>query len=120
MSAFPLVANLQSAFPLVRREPQGRLYILRIQQEVARHYNIPLLEMKSARSSIVLARPRQVAMWLARRLTRQSTPEIGRRFGGRDHTTVLHAVKKIDALRALDDDIRDETDVLRATLKAAA
>jgi chromosomal replication initiator protein len=65
---------------------------------VAKHYNVTRLDMKSARRTANVVRPRHVAMYFARNLTLKSLPHIGRCFGGRDHTTVLHAVRKIDGL----------------------
>jgi len=76
--------------------------ILRIQQRVAEAYAIPLIEMTSQRRSRIVARPRQVAMYLAKTLTPRSLAEIGRRFGGRDHTTVIHAVRQIEKLMMAD------------------
>ncbi|MBT3703340.1 MAG: chromosomal replication initiator protein DnaA, partial [Alphaproteobacteria bacterium] len=65
-----------------------------------------------------VARPRQVAMYLAKQLTSRSLPEIGRKFGGRDHTTVMHAVKKIDELRQDDNILSEDIDLLRRMLEA--
>jgi len=80
-----------------------------IQKAVAEHFNLRLSDMLSQRRSRNIARPRQVAMYLAKQLTERSLPEIGRKFSGRDHTTVMHAIKKIEELRcsdsALDEDI---------------
>ena len=91
--------------PLVRR-----ILIAEIQYRVARYYDLPVIEMKSSRRSHSVAHPRQVAMYLARHLTLRSLPEIGRRFGGRDHTTLIHAIKPSARRRAegpdLDADIR--------------
>lgn len=70
-----------------------------IQRAVAHHFRVPLFEMKSERRSRDVARPRQVAMYLCRELTRKSMPNIGHHFGNRDHTTVLHACRQIDKLR---------------------
>jgi chromosomal replication initiator protein len=92
------------------RASQRRVSIDEIQRKVCDHYRIRQSEMGSARRAREVARPRQVAMYLAKQLTQRSLPEIGRRFGGRDHTTVIHAVKTIEALRArdaeLDADVR--------------
>jgi len=77
-----------------------------IQNIVAAHYNLNIHEMLSARRSRSLARPRQIAMYLAKQYTTNSLPEIGRKFTNRDHTTVIHAVKKIDELIKKDDEIR--------------
>ena len=94
----------------VLRANQRRISIDEIQTQVAEHYRIRKAEMTSARRAREVARPRQVAMYLSKQLTPKSLPDIGRRFGGRDHTTVIHAVKQIEKLRAadaeLDADIR--------------
>ena len=80
-----------------------------------RKFKIRQAEMVSARRARAVARPRQIAMYLAKQLTPRSLPEIGRRFGGRDHTTVIHAVKQIEKLRAADSEI--DADV-RALMRA--
>jgi chromosomal replication initiator protein len=94
----------------VLRANQRRISIDEIQTQVAEHYRIRKAEMTSARRAREVARPRQVAMYLSKQLTPKSLPDIGRRFGGRDHTTVIHAVRQIEKLRAsdaeLDADIR--------------
>ena len=94
----------------ILRAHDRRVTIEEIQRKVAEHYNIRLTDMSSARRARNVARPRQVAMYLSKQLTPRSLPEIGRRFGGRDHTTVIHAVKQIEKLRAqdaeLDADVR--------------
>ena len=82
------------------RANDRRVTIDEIQKRVAEHFNIKLAEMTSARRARAVARPRQVAMYLAKQLTTRSLPEIGRKFGGRDHTTVMHAVRKIEELIA--------------------
>ena len=84
------------------RAHEKKVTIDEIQRKVAEYYAIKLSDMMSARRAREVARPRQVAMYLAKKLTPRSLPEIGRRFGGRDHTTVMHAVKRIDELRAVD------------------
>ena len=73
--------------------------------------------MYSARRSRAIARPRQIAMWLSKQLTQRSLPEIGRKFGGRDHTTVMHAVKKIEELRASDRHFDEDVDMLKRMLE---
>jgi chromosomal replication initiator protein len=88
-----------------------------IQKRVAEHYHIKLSEMHSARRSRAVARPRQVAMYLAKQLTARSLPEIGRKFGGRDHTTVMHAVKKVDELRQSDHTFAEDVELLRRMLE---
>ena len=77
-----------------------------IQNLVATHFNLNLQEMLSPRRSRALARPRQIAMYLAKQHTTNSLPDIGRKFSNRDHTTVIHAVKKIDELIKKDNEIR--------------
>ena len=77
-----------------------------IQNLVASYFNLNLQEMLSARRSRILARPRQIAMYLAKQHTSNSLPDIGRKFSNRDHTTVIHAVKKIDELIKKDNEIR--------------
>ena len=74
----------------------------KIQKAVAEHYGLKQADLISERRARAVARPRQVAMWLAKQITTRSLPDIGRRFGGRDHTTVLHAVRRIEALKAED------------------
>lgn len=86
----------------VLRAHEKKVTIDEIQRKVAEYYTVKLSDMMSARRAREVARPRQVAMYLAKKLTPRSLPEIGRRFGGRDHTTVMHAVKRIDELRAAD------------------
>lgn len=99
------------------RANDRRVTIDEIQRKVAEFYNIRLSDMLSARRARAVARPRQVAMYLAKQLTTRSLPEIGRKFGGRDHTTVMHAVRKIDELRESDVSLCDEVDTLRRMLE---
>jgi len=87
------------------RAGRRRVTIDEIQKRVSDHFKIRQAEMVSARRARVVARPRQIAMYLSKQLTPRSLPEIGRRFGGRDHTTVIHAVKQIEKLRAADTEI---------------
>ena len=87
------------------RAHEKKVTIDDIQRKVAEYYGLKLGDMLSARRAVEVARPRQVAMYLAKKLTPRSLPEIGRRFGGRDHTTVMHAVKRIDELRAKDPEL---------------
>ena len=91
---------------------QRRITIDDIQKCVSEHYAIKPSEMSSARRSRVVARPRQVAMYLAKQLTSRSLPEIGRKFGGRDHTTVMHAIKKIEELKQSDTMLNKDVDLL--------
>ena len=98
------------------RSHDRRITIDEIQRKVAEHYNIRLADMHSARRSRNVARPRQVAMYLAKQLTARSLPEIGRKFGGRDHTTVMHAVRKIEELTTDDPSMAQDVDVIRRAL----
>jgi len=88
----------------------------KIQNTVSNFFNIPLAEMLSQRRSRPLARPRQIAMYLAKKMTTRSLPEIGRRFSNRDHTTVIHAVKTITRLSDKDDEMKKNIDQLRILL----
>ncbi len=99
------------------RAHDRRVTIEEIQKRVAEHFNIRMADMHSARRARAVARPRQVAMYLAKQLTSRSLPEIGRKFGGRDHTTVMHAVKKIDELRQSDAGFSEDVDLLRRMLE---
>jgi len=95
-----------------------RISIEEIQKRVAEYFNIKLAEMSSARRSRQVARPRQVAMYLAKQLTSRSLPEIGRKFGGRDHTTVMHAVKKVEELAVSDQNFAEDVELLRRMLQS--
>ena len=100
------------------RANERQVTIDEIQKKVAEHFNIKMAEMTSSRRSRIVARPRQVAMYLAKQLTSRSLPEIGRKFGGRDHTTVMHAVKKIDELIAGDRAFAEDVELLRRMLQS--
>ena len=89
----------------VLRGSQRRITIDEIQRAVSTHFELKPLELVSARRARVVARPRQIAMYLAKRLTTRSLPEIGRKFGGRDHSTVIHAVRRIEELRDSDREV---------------
>jgi len=100
------------------RASQRRVTIDDIQRKVADYYNLRLSDLLSARRSRTIARPRQVAMYLSKILTTRSLPEIGRKFGGRDHTTVIHAVKRIEGLKDSDAAIQEEVDLLTRSLES--
>jgi|TARA_B100000315_G_scaffold207287_1_gene202020 chromosomal replication initiator protein len=100
------------------RANDRRVTIDDIQKRVAEHFNIRLADMYSERRARAVARPRQVAMYLAKQLTTRSLPEIGRKFGGRDHTTVMYAVKKITELKESDGTLAEDIDLLRRMLEA--
>jgi chromosomal replication initiator protein len=94
------------------REPR-RIRIEEIQKVVASHYNVSKHDLLSARRTRAIVRPRQIAMYLAKTMTPRSFPEIGKRFGGRDHTTVLHAVRKVEELAAADESLAQEIELLK-------
>lgn len=89
----------------VLRGAERRVTIDEIQRAVSTHFDLKPIDLVSARRAVVVARPRQIAMYLAKRLTTRSLPEIGRKFGGRDHSTVIHAVRRIEELRDKDREI---------------
>lgn len=99
------------------RANDRRVTIEEIQKQVANHFNIRISDMHSARRARSVARPRQVAMYLAKQLTARSLPEIGRKFGGRDHTTVMHAVRKVEELKAADPGFAEDVELLRRMLE---
>ncbi len=112
--------SLETAQDVLRdvlRANEKRITIEEIQKAVVAHYNLKLADMQSKRRSRVVARPRQVAMYLAKQMTPRSLPEIGRRFGGRDHTTVMHAVRKVEELMGEDDSIAQDVEMLRRRLQ---
>ncbi len=96
-----------------------RLTVDRIQRAVADAFDITLNDMVSKRRTRSVARPRQVAMYLCKKMTKRSLPDIGRRFGGRDHTTVMHAVKRIENLRQEDLGFHAKIQTIETSLKAA-
>jgi len=101
----------------ILRASDRKLTIEEIQRKVAEHYNIRLADMIGPKRLRTIARPRQVAMYLAKQLTARSLPEIGRRFGGRDHTTIMHGVRKIEELMALDSQLADDLQLLKRMLQ---
>jgi chromosomal replication initiator protein len=102
---------------LIRPQEPRRVKIEEIQRVVARQYNVSRADLLSSRRTANVVRPRQVAMYLAKTLTLRSLPEIGRRFGGRDHTTVLHAVRKIENLVNNDVSLAEEIESLKRQLQ---
>ena len=99
------------------RANDKRVTIDDIQKQVAAHYNIKVSDMHSARRSRTVARPRQVAMYLSKKFTTKSLPEIGRKFGGKDHTTVMHAVKRVDELMGSDNEFATDVELLSRMLQ---
>ena len=102
----------------VLRASERKISVEEIQRRVAEHYNIRLSDMIGPKRLRNFARPRQVAMFLCKQLTSRSLPEIGRRFGGRDHTTVMHGVRRIEELRSSDGQIAEDLELLRRALEA--
>jgi len=102
----------------VLRASERKISIEEIQRKVSEHYNIRLSDMVGPKRLRSYARPRQVAMYLSKKLTSRSLPEIGRRFGGRDHTTVMHGVKRIEELKQSDGQIAEDLELLRRALEA--
>lgn len=99
------------------RSGEKRITIDDIQKATSEHYGMKQADLLSERRNRAVARPRQAAMWLAKQLTTRSLPDIGRRFGGRDHTTVLHAVRRIEALRAEDSTLNHDLEVITRKLR---
>ena len=102
---------------LIRARDAKRVRIEDILKIVSRHYKVPRNELLSARRSRDVVRPRQIAMFLAKALTSRSLPEIGRRFGGRDHTTVLHSVRKVESMMKDDIELCQEIELLKRMLE---
>lgn len=93
-----------------------KITVERIKTAVAEHFNVTRIDMVSARRTETVVLPRQVAMYLAKTVTLRSLPEIGRRFGGRDHTTVLHAVRKIEAAVLTDPEIAARVEAIKESM----
>ncbi|HSX55745.1 MAG TPA: chromosomal replication initiator protein DnaA [Sphingomonas sp.] len=100
------------------RGSQRRITIDEIQKAVSSHFDVKQLDLVSQRRAVAIARPRQIAMYLAKRLTTRSLPEIGRKFGNRDHSTVIHAVRRIEELRGTDSEIDGAVRSLMRQLEA--
>ena len=113
--------NLEIAEDLLQdllRASDRRTTIDQIQKKVAEHFNVKMSDMHSARRSRTIARPRQIAMFLSKNLTTRSLPEIGRKFGGRDHTTVIHAIKKVKELVKNDSSLSEDIEILTRSLQS--
>lgn len=102
---------------LMRARESKKPKIEDIQRVVCQHFGITKQDLLSARRQKTIVRPRQIAMWLCKQLTPRSLPEIGKRFGDKDHTTVLHAVKRIDELKATDKDVTEAVETLKRLLE---
>ncbi len=109
---------VQESLADMLRASDRKVTIDEIIRKVADHYNLRMTDILSRRRARSVARPRQVAMFLAKKLTSKSLPEIGRSFGGRDHTTVMHGVKRIEELCAVDNQIAEDVELLRRMLEA--
>lgn len=108
-----LIPNYTLFYPRAERRPTT---IKEIQKTVCVEFNVNFHDVMSQRRTADIVFPRQVAMWLVKRLTKHSLPEIGRRFQGRDHTTILHGVRKIERLRLQDCNLNDRLNSLMARL----
>ncbi len=108
---------VQECLADVLRSSEKKVTIDEIKRRVAEYYNLRMTDLISARRARAVARPRQVAMFLCKNLTPRSLPEIGRGFGGRDHTTVIHAIRKIEELRATDSQLNEDIELLRRKLE---
>ena len=104
---------VQECLSDILRTSERKVTIEEIIRKVAEHYNLRMTDLISARRARVVARPRQIAMFLSKSLTSRSLPEIGRKFGGRDHTTVMHAVKKIEELKLSDVNFNEDLELLK-------
>ncbi len=108
----------QDALSDVLRASDRKVTVEEIQRKVAEHYNIRMSDMIGPKRQRAIARPRQVAMKLCKDLTTRSLPDIGRRFGGRDHTTVMHGVRRVEELVKSDSQIAEDVELLRRSLEA--
>jgi chromosomal replication initiator protein len=101
----------------VLKQSERKITVEEIQRQVAEYFNIRMSDLIGPKRVRTYARPRQVAMYLAKQLTSRSLPEIGRRFGGRDHTTIMHGVRRIEELKATDGQIAEDIEILRRSLE---
>ncbi|WP_298295626.1 chromosomal replication initiator protein DnaA [uncultured Litoreibacter sp.] len=108
----------QESLADILRQSDRKVTMDEIMRKTCDYYNVRMSDMMSPKRSRNIARPRQMAMWLAKHLTQRSYPEIGKRFGGRDHTTVIHAVRKIEELKAQDSQVAEDAELLRRMLEA--
>ena len=108
---------VQDCLADILKASDRKVTIEEIQRKVPEHYTIRLSDMLGPKRNRVYARPRQIAMWLCKQMTSRSLPEIGRKFGKRDHTTIMHGVRKIDELRAADVQLSDDLEMLQRALQ---
>ncbi len=109
---------VQDCLSDILRSSDRRVTVEEIQRKVAEYYSIRLSDMLGPKRTRTIARPRQVAMYLSKELTSRSLPEIGRRFGGRDHTTILHGVRKVEEMRLSDTQLDEDIELLRRLLES--
>ncbi len=109
---------VQDCLSDILRSSDRRVTVEEIQRRVAEHFNIRLSDMLGPKRTRTIARPRQIAMYLAKEMTSRSLPEIGRRFGGRDHTTILHGVRKVEEMRGTDSQLNEDIELLRRLLES--
>jgi len=109
---------VQDCLSDILRSSERRVTVEEIQRKVAEHFSIRLSDMLGPKRTRTIARPRQIAMYLSKELTSRSLPEIGRRFGGRDHTTILHGVRKVEEMRANDSQLNEDIELLRRLLES--
>ena len=109
---------MQDCLADILRASDRKITVEEIQRKVADYYNIRLSDLVGSKRLRAFARPRQIAMYLSKRMTSRSLPDIGRRFGGKDHTTVMHGVKRIEELQMTDSQIADDIEMLRRALEA--
>ena len=108
----------QQSLADILRASDRKVTMDEIMRKTCDYYNVRMSDLLSPKRSRNIARPRQMAMYLAKHLTQRSYPEIGKRFGGRDHTTVIHAVRKIEELKAQDSQVAEDAELLRRMLEA--
>ena len=101
----------------ILRASDRKVTVEEIQRKVAEHYNVRLSDLIGPKRVRTLARPRQIAMYLSKQLTSRSLPEIGRRFGGRDHTTIMHGIRKIEELKEDDRQLAEDLELLRRLMQ---
>ena len=108
----------QESLADILRASDRKVTMDEIMKKICHYYNVRMSDLLSPRRSRNIARPRQMAMFLAKSLTSRSYPEIGKRFGNRDHTTVMHAVRKIEELKSQDSQVSEDAEILRRMLEA--
>jgi chromosomal replication initiator protein len=108
----------QESLADILRASDRKVTMDEIMKKICHYYNVRMSDLLSPRRSRNIARPRQMAMYLSKNMTSRSYPEIGKQFGNRDHTTVMHAVRKIEELKLQDSQVSDDAELLRRMLEA--